>query len=483
MGHEQFPATSSDLFGGNGARKEKERRHPYREGLRQYLTTLHSRITLPFTSHPELHRKIESQEAKAAEFMQASDISAQFVASPEFQKIVDTQKEEFRGICSVAVIICIDGRLVPILLGGNVYSIAEAKAGVLPTEKSPIDGRVVEIASHRIRQEIIDRPIKPNYQTLQINTGHQDSGEINCAAYDQFLEEGILPRDNTREAFKKMLHIVGEAEAKTYNTSALLNGRQELPQVAMQAMIDTRTSGLIFEGPHGILFTTKVTNDILNSPELRAITRIGEPEAFLNFTDPATIISREQRMLDYQRYIIKDSDIFNENVRLFVENNYPKLSPEQMKALEAFIGRNIVLQIATGLNNGNSSLVSHNEQAASFSPDGLRVLQFNPGGIQTFGATVSNNEDMLAHVKTKLSLFRKLGKAEPPFPFFLSKSQPQKTSYTADRNTRAELTSWIMHLLKDPEIHRAIQEGEIMLVPTILEEETGIIKSVPNLAI
>lgn len=470
---------SSEIF---TPHPEQDIKQPYRGELRDYLSTIHASMHEPGTAHSGVHKKVELQEAQASQFMLSSDIAAGYVSMPQFQSLANKEKAELRGPCVVAITICIDGRLSPVLIGSPVFDIAEAKAGIMPIKEASFRAGEKEVASPRFKQAIIDRVKKNDWQLLQINAGHMDKGKLNCAAIDQLIEQGILPANGeTVEMFKQLLEESGKAIGNTFNRAARAYGKKELPMVSTTAMYDTRTAGFFFEGPKGELFTTALTNKLIHSDEMRYLLRLGSPDAYRhNFTDPATLLPREQNIYDIEKFLLRNSQIFRDTADLFVVENFPDFTQEQKQAFRFAIAHIVAFQYTTGLYHGGDTPISaHNEKYGSFSSKGLRVGQFDPA-IQSFGASL----DSIDHFKTKVFLLEKLGKAKPPYIIFCALSQPLgKVSSSADKDTRAELDASIQALYEDPVIHALVAQGNLAIVPTVLEEKTGKVRSVPNLAI
>ncbi len=470
----------SEIFAA-GSHAEQDIRQPYRQGLRDYLTTLHHSMVFP-GHNPDMHRIIETQEEKAAQFMLSSDVAAGFVSMPQFKAITTKEKNELRGPCVVAINICIDGRLEPVLIGSPVFDISEAKAGLMPTRFSSFREGEIEVGSPRLKQAIIDRVQKEDWQLLQINAGHSDKGKLNCAAVDQLIELGILPAGSeTLDMFKHLLEESGKAIENTFNRAATAYGKDVLPMVSLTAMYDTRTAGFYFEGPKSELFTTSLTNKLLHSNEMRTLLRFSQPDAYRhNFTDPATLLPREQNIYDIEKYLLRNSEIFRDSADTFINENYPDLTSEQRQAFRFMIAHVVSFQYATGLSHGGDTPISgHNEQYASYSKGVIRVGQYDPK-IQSFGASL----DSIDHFKTKIGLLKKLGKAKPPYIFYSCASQSEgKISYSTDRDTRAELDEGIQTLYKDPVIKEMVLNGELVIIPVVLFKSNGKIKGVPNLAI
>ena len=470
----------SEIFAA-GSHVEQDIRQPYRQDLRNYLTTLHHSMLSP-GHNPDVHRIIEIQEERAAHFMLSSDIAAGFVSMPQFRAITTKEKNELRGPCVVAINICIDGRLEPVLIGSPVFDVSEAKAGLMPTRLSNFREDEIEIASPRLKQAIIDRVQKVDWQLLQVNAGHVDKGKLNCAAVDQLVELGILPGNGeTMDMFKHLLEESGKAIETTFNRAAKAYGKDALQMVSVTAMYDTRTAGFYFEGPKSDLFTTTITSKLLHSDEMRTLLSFIQPDTYRhNFTDPATLLPREQNIYDIEKYLLRNSEIFREEADIFIGENFPDLTKEQKQAFRFMIARTIAFQYTTGLYHGGDTPISgHNEQYASYSKGVLRVGQSDPR-IQSFGASL----DSIDHFKTKIGLLKKLGKARPPYIFFSCASQSDgKISYSTDRDTRAELDEGIQTLYKDPVIKEMVMNEELVIVPVVLLKNTGKIKGVPNLAI
>ena len=483
---ERAPQDAAGTHFGDGY-SDKNRFQPYRADLQSYLSSHHSRLTPPGEIHSESHEVVAAIEKNAAEFLNSSDMAAGFVSSPEFQSIAQRQKKELRGQCSIGIFICIDGRLAPVIIGSPVFDISETKAGLVPVTRSPLD-QELELANPRIVESISDRPLKESPEILQISAGHGDSSkpdEITCAAVLQMMDLGILPSDGShKQVFKKMLSDTGVAVGATFNRSAKAKGFDTLGNVGLTASYDTRTAGFTIDGIDGGLNTTILTKKILKSDDLTVVHRLGQPSLFRrNFTDPATLITREYAMFNIEKIIMKQSGIFSESVDAFIENNMGGYTDKQKQAFSFFVARTVASQITTGLfHGGDHPISSHNEQYISSSTNGLRVGQSDPH-IQSFGANVANYEDSVSHLETKVALADQIGKMRKPFVAFISESSPEKTTPSSDRNTRAKLRAHMNAVMDSPTLLSRIKAAELWLVPVILQEKTGIAKSIPNLAI
>ncbi len=481
---ERAPQDSPGSF--FGSESEENKFQPYRKDLQSYLSSHHNRL-IPFADPSTTSLEIvEAVEESAAEFLNSSDISARYVSSPEFQSISQRQKKELRGICSIGIFICIDGRLVPVLVGSPVFDISETKAGLVPVTRSPLDGEL-ELANPRIIESIGDRPLKESSEILQFSTGHEDSDKpdsITCAAVELMIGNGSLPNDGSyRDAFRQMLANTGVAVGATFNRSALARGYSPLKNAGLTAMYDTRTAGFTVDGVK-TLSSTQLTKAILKSDDLETIQRLGQPGLFRNnFTDPATLISREYAMYNIEKILLRQSKTFREYIESFIDQNMAGYTENQKQAFRFFEARAVASQYSTGLYQGGDQPVSaHNEQYISSSTNGLRVGQNDPR-IQSFGANVANYEDSVSHLETKVALADKIGKMRSPYIAFLSESVPEKSTSSSDRNARAKLRSHMMAVMESPTLLQRIKAGQLWLVPAILQEKTGITKSIPNLAI
>lgn len=466
--------------------QEQDRRQPYRADLRNYLSSFHARIIVPNSPHSDEHESLERLEKKAAIYLQSSDNAARYVSNPQYQSAARRQKAD-RGSCAIGMSMCIDGRMVPILLAGPVIDVAEAKAGLIVTTDSPLDG-TKEIASARITEAIIDRPLKENSQLLQIIPYHGDTSReaIDCAAINQLIAKGILPENQSIESFRQLLEKSGEAIGMHYNNSAKRSGKDVLNNISLTAFYDTRTAGFRFGEGEESLFTTDLTRKVLKSDDYSFLRNVVQADSQRQtFIKPETLVAREGMISDLFKLLTRKNSVFSTTVDNFVETHLPddKFTPEQQKAFKFFVARNVAFQYITGLyHGGEHPLSSHNEQYISFSPDGARVGQSDPE-IQSFGATVSNHLDTLDHLKTKVELLDRIGKSKPPHIAFLSKAQPDNSSYSTDRNTRAELRSTMQVIYQDQDLLQRIKAGELVIVPVVLQEKTGAVKSIPNLAI
>ncbi|MDO8269722.1 MAG: hypothetical protein Q7T54_03565 [Candidatus Levybacteria bacterium] len=474
-------------FSGGFAKIEQNRMQPYRPDLQSYLSAHHTRLVPQNESHIESHTIVEIVERNAAEFLKSSDIAAHFVSSPEFQSIAQRQKIELRKQCSIGLFICIDGRLVPVIIGSPVFDISETKAGLVPTLNSPLDGEL-ELTNPRIIESIIDRPLKENAEILQISASHEDSAkpdEISCVALELMIAQGILPDDSTyKDVLREMLSNTGFAVGATFNRSAKNKGFSHLERVGLTATYDTRTAGLTFDGRDGGLNTTELTKTLLRSDDLITIQKIGQIGTFRrDFTDPATLIAREYMMYNIEKVLMRQSRVFRQHVGRFIENNMEGFTDNQKQAFSFAVARTMATQITTGLyHGGEHPLSAHNEQYIASSTNGLRVGQFDPR-IQSFGANVADYGDSVSHLETKVSLAEKIGKMRSPYVAFISESEPEKSTSSSGRNTRAKLRAHRQAIMENANLLGRIKEGKLWLIPVVLQEKTGIVKAIPNVAI
>ena len=469
----------------SGGYSERRRYQPYRSELQSFLASHHARLTPQNEVHPDAHGVVELVERNASEFLSSSDRASGFVSSPEFQSISQRQKKELRGKCSIGLFICIDGRLVPIIIGSPVFDISETKAGLVPVSYSQLDGEL-ELTNPRIVESISDRPLKESPQILQISSGHYDSskpGAVDCYAVKLMVDQGKLPNDGSHdEKFREMLASTGVAVGATFNRSAKAKGFDTLENVGLTASFDTRTSGFIVDGSDGDLNTTRLTKSLMS--DLSISQRLGQPGLYRrDFTDPATLIAREYSMYNIEKILMRQSKTFKLHVDSFTEKNMAGYTENQIQAFNFFVARTVASQIITGLyQGGEHPFASHNEQYISSSTNGLRVGQ-NDTKIQSFGANVANYDDSVSHLETKVMLADKIGKMKSPYVAFISESSQEKTSPSTDRNTRAKLRSHMKAVMESPDLLSRIKAGELWVVPVILQEKTGIVKSIPNLAI
>ena len=474
---------SDALF--SGGFSERRKYQPYRPELQSFLSSHHSRLTPQTEGHAATHEIVELVEKNAFEFLNSSDRASGFVSSPDSQSIAQRQKKELRGKCSIGLFICIDGRLVPINLGSSVFDISETKAGLVPVTYSPLDGEL-ELANPRIVESISDRPLKESPEILQISAGHGDSSKIDkidCAAVQLMIDQGILPDDGShKEKFREMLADTGVAVGATFNRSARAKGFETLDNVGLTATFDTRTAGFNFDGSQGDLNTTALTKSLLS--DLLISQKLGQPGLYRSdFTDPATLIAREYSIFNIEKVLMKQSKTFKFHVDSFTESNMQGYTENQIQAFNFFVARTVASQIITGLYlGGEHPFSSHNEQYISSSTNGLRVGQ-NDSKIQSFGASVANYDDSVSHLETKVSLADKIGKMKSPYVAFLSESAPDRSSFSTDRNIRAKLRAHIKAVMDSPDLLARTKAGKLWVIPVILQEKTGIVKSIPNLAI
>jgi hypothetical protein len=424
-------------------------------------------------------RKIKKEDTERIfNIIYSNNLMAQILNSGEYQVILEEEKK-LKGEAKLGVVFCIDGRIPQLFMFGRSANAREKAGSLIALDEAGNleDERFISI----LEQTANDR----GGDFLQIVTAHTSLHDKShgCGAIKKGIDEGIFPEGDIDQIALKEASKRAHAIEKKYNEILKTKGKPPLEKVAITAMIDTDTMGLILNfGSENNLSTTNIVKELTN----QVIEGISFGEMRDKFTDPKNFIEYSQKILTLTKYFIENR-YFDE----YVNNNYGNLTDAQKLALIFTLARVSANQFLTGLATNSDDhhepshpFAKHNEDYMVVSPHGKPLGRFDISH-QSFGSVPSSREEMIDEVKIKISLLKTNG-GQKPHILFLSTPVPLKDYL----NNSSVLTSvqdaaieYFKQLISDDKILDLIKSGELLIVPVFVNEDNGEVLEVKDYSI
>lgn len=464
--------------------------------LHTYLNTFYNRVRLTPESAFRNDEILETAFTNAASIIERNNFIADTISSPNYIRIVEAEKE-LQGRCELLFSWCIDGRIPWIHVAGLNASVWEAKAGIIPTFTNA-QGQL-ELDSGSIKENI-DAKARDGLPILEILIAHTHGEKTgDCGAMKERKQRGLVPEDQTNLLAENLrLHSqAGALMSDQYNRAARLSNQPELAQAAITAVYDTDAMGMIFgyKTPELRFSTTGLTIYLSGSLSEQLGEKLGDDYMHpgirkQDFQNAAFAPQMEQMLLDMSKCLLEDEqfDLFRRMMRKHADVLFPDLTQEQHQALEFFIVRTVSRQYLTGLYQKTGErhhFSDHGEGSMSISPDGETVGQFD-SDKQVFGASVTSSEEAVDHIKTKIALMEHHNgnsRVQKPFVLFVSSSVGISDSDHTLTRVRSRSRKLYGDIINEPEIAEKIQQGELVLIPALIDENTAEILDIPNFAI
>lgn len=452
-----------------------------------YFSNFYSRLRGVEIFQPEFLTHITN---KTLEIIETNNTAAELFSSDEYKTLKERDKEQ-RGKCALGICHCIDGRIPTPHLIDQAGSTWETAAGILATEKSVFGDGSMGLESSRLEEAIIERAQNaekgPLLEVLFAHTSISDP-EHGCGAMIAEREKGTYPPDADLVAENlKILQDRGRVITDIYNRN-VHEAKNQVATAAITGVYDTDHMGLIFGyGTESPLSTTELTR--LLSPQIteafsQSAEEISEGMYAETFAKVETFLEQKKKRLLINDYLLSN-DSLNQQFNSFIEKNHPELTADQKQALKYLIVRNISFQYTTGTfedtEHHHHPFAHHGEGYQSVSLDGITLGQYDPEN-QVFGANPSSAEEAIKHIKTQCTLMDKIGEAERPYILFLSKAIPSGQTNGFMENERGILKKTWTRVLQDKEIMARVRNGELCVIPTLIESKTRRVLDVPNFA-
>ncbi len=450
------------------------------KGLGQLFLHSKNRIGIPI---PE---KIDQK--RVLSFVEDNDLMADILSQNKQMLTVIDKEKGLKGECKLGVVICIDGRISILHQFGraaNTWEVAGSQIEIVEKQGKQY------ISSRRLigaLEDTAEEAVKENRDLLEIVTAHT-SKKSKCGKIGRDIKQGLFEGEVDDVALKEA-GIRREAIENSYNAILENKGKKGLDQVAITAMIDTDTMGFILNyGKKGAeeLSTTKLLMEegLKDSIEQQ----MGSESGVGNFGSMRDSFTNINSFVEYSEKVAKltehllgtgvntTTNNIMKNVNDYIDKNFAKLTDSQKKALRFTIARSIANQYVTGLADGQSEhpYSKHQEEFLTVSP----IKPFGRFNITSpsFGSTPTDREDVLEQTKIKLSIIDHHRENNKPDILFVSNPIDKGVWDIHKGSTyRAAIDSNIVyynHLLKDPEIRRRVNEGRLILVPVLVDDQDG----------
>lgn len=440
----------------------------------------------------ELKKPEEKDQRRILTIIERNDKIAGLLDRKECKDIL-TQENDLKGSCKVGVILCIDGRIPIIHQFGralNAWEVAGSLIGLKNNGK-----KIDSLLFNEILKGFIRSMGDENRDLLEIVTAHTSlSTDHKCGAIQEGIDKGTYDKNRPpvdialEEADKRTIAI-----ENTYNQLLENKKKGPLSQVAITALIDTDTMGFILNyGKLNELSTTKLLNNGLD----KAIENImGEIEGSFGsmrdtFTNTDYFPDYSKRILQITESLLTINNLkfsgntnYQDYISNYIDQNYnKKFTPDQKKALQFTIARTIAVQYLTGLSKLPESghpdhpFSEHGENYMVIAPNGKGVGRFDIKE-QAFISSPSGTENGIKEIHKKLLLLDKNRKKKSGHDI-LFVSNPIDKKIWIEKNQmvneiRKDSAELYVELMKDKEIGSRIRNGNLIIIPVLVDQEMG----------
>ena len=436
----------------------------------------------------------EKERRRILAIIERNDQIAGLLNGEEYQTIL-TQENILKGSCKVGVVLCIDGRAPIIHQFGRTLNAWEVAGSLIGLKN---DGKNIDsVLFNEILQGFIRSMGDNNRDLLEIVTAHTSlTTDHKCGAIQAGIDAGTYVKDRPpvdialKEADKRTVAI-----ENTYNQLLANKKKDPLNQVALTALIDTDTMGLILNYGKNELSTTKLLNSGLNDAIENVVGEIvGEFSSMRDtFTNTDFFLDYSQRILEITKTLLttdslkfsKDDTKYKEYISHYIDQNYSKLTSDQKKALKFTIARTIAVQYLTGLSklpeigHPDHPFSEHEEKYMVIAPKGKGMGRFDIAE-QAFVSSPSGIENSIKEIHIKLSLLDKNRehRESPDEPDILFVSDPVDKKDWEEKNQmthsiRADNAELYKALVQDSKIGDRVKKGNLIIVPVLVDQETG----------
>lgn len=395
------------------------------------------------------------------------------------------QERELKGEAKLGYVLCVDGRLSSIHFGRTV-NIWEEPAGLLKVVKNENDQLVV---ASELLNDVLRREAEDSREVFEIFFAHTSlktdhiCGYMNSSRKKGETDDDLVKR-NLRQFEEKQI----PAFTNSYNKAREAQGKDPLKQVAVAALFDTDTMGVILNyGKDNQLSTTGLLEEEGFKEKIQQ-TLEGEENAFGywkdKFTDPKNFLRYYQKVVEITKEIMNNNSIgLNQRLTDYIKNNYPDLTESQAKAFLFALSRRLAFQYLTGLSklpgNGHPDhpFADHKEKFATISTSGEGILDRFNVCDQSFSITSSDVKSAIDQTtKVALPLLDKYDDDKEKHIIFVSTPVGKDDDISSLRD---ENRKYFEALFQNDEIKKRIMEGKLLLIP-VLVRTTGEIIEIPE---
>lgn len=428
--------------------------------------------------------------SEISRIIERNNFMADVLEGTEFMQILAREKA-LRGDAKVGAVVCIDGRVGTMHVFGRTVNVWEEPASLIPvteigTLHSPRFSENLK-ATAREERDLVEIVTCHRSLTTDHHCGRVMGGQ---KAYEPGFNEHKSAVEVARELIIK--RTVPAVEGG-YKKIQVHEGKNPLKSVAVPMEVDTDTLGLELltpDGKDGFSSTRELMKTGLRE-KIEHVTSehlggFGSHKA--TFTDADHFTQYYSSVIALTEVLMNDaSNTFGlrKRVQSFIDTHYAGLTKDQQQAVAFTLIRSVSMQYMTGLGevgqDGPNHHFAHHEETnrMALSLSGKTVGRFDPEE-QIFGSTPSTPEEAVVDVKIKLGLLDGNPHSKKPYYLFLSEPVEMRLWKEAQigENQTVTRTLGALHQLcdvvsGDPAIQQRIANGELVLVPVLVDENSG----------
>ncbi|GAB4219580.1 MAG: hypothetical protein Fur009_6400 [Candidatus Microgenomates bacterium] len=405
----------------------------------------------------------EKDYERIMEIVYRNNLMAHILESREFAQILKEEKE-LKGDAKVGVVMCIDGRISILHQFGRTVNTKEVPGSLLNTSSNN------NLEDTRFIQTL-EQLANEDRELLQIITAHTSlkHQDHKCGAITKAVNKGVFTGGIDQVAYEQAKKRASAIEEK-YNEILRNKGKKPQEIVAIAAMINTDDMGLFLNfSEQNQLSTTDIVRQHLH--DIKSNTNIEFGAMKDNFSNPLYFLNYFRNILEITKYLL-NKNIFDQ----YINDNFSELSDSQKQSLKFILSRTAANQYLTGLASDEEfhhSFAEHDEDYLVVSPHGKPFGRFDLR--QSFGSVPSSRGDALEYIKIKLGIMDSNQDKEPRILFLSTPINPQIINISPDylRGLENAAIVYFQQLMKDKELKEKIKNGELVVVPMLVDENNG----------
>jgi hypothetical protein len=471
--------------------REKPTPSPFKEKVDTYLSYYSHSLGVKNMTQERLNQyadkviRIIDRNNKIADLLESE--------GPDGYKKIVSEEIKMKGDAKLGFVYCIDGRIPTIFLAGRFANVWEEPAGLI-TLKNAEDGG--KLPKSTLLQQALHEAVREKRDVLEIFFAHTSTieGENTCGYMNKLHKDGDLPvgtTDLTAENLRQYEEEYIPAVTKFYNRKRVKEKLEPLSRVGIGAVYETDRMGIVLNYGKGEkqFSTTDYVNKNREAIEYYVGEHLGTFGSMKkNFIEPEQFIGLSTRLLELTKFLMGRQE-FSEQIDYYLAKNYTNLSPSQIQALRFTLFRTSALQYLTGLSmtqpGVDHTFTHHNEDYLSISLAGKPVGRFDPKE-QVFASNSSDTPTAISEVRLKLGLMDGHN-ARKPYVLFVS-NPVRKGTFEKYINTESETinqdlaldSSLYQRMVEDPVLKARIKDGDLVVVPVLVDQNTGEILYVPD---
>lgn len=409
---------------------------------------------------------------------------AKILETPGYRSIVKAKKK-LLGKTILGYVLCIDGRIPAIFLGGRFSRYFETPAAEITVIKRKSDGKLIPDSTDL--NEALRIAATDENDLLEIVLAHTSltNPHHGCGAMAGKRQAGILDKNLSNE--EANLKLIKEqsipALTNVYNEFREQLGFEPLKTVALAALYDTDTFGLIFnfDLKEKSLSTTDLTKEFSENLDDYFVKNNLVLGTFKEkFSDLKFLVHFSSNLLLITEHILAEKAVpeLLYKIEEYIELNFPDLTSDQRQALKFVIVRNVALQFLIGSCNIKKShldhpFAEHGEGYMAVAMRGGTIGKFDPEN-QAFACSPSDPQSGIATINVMLSIMGDSPKIKPYILFVCNSvnGRDLKENNQIIQRLMGSNAGLLRDIIQDEKLGKMIESGEMILVPVLISEDT-----------